>query len=102
MMVSTSYGRVYVGVCKPRKVTTAEGLAWEIRGEVAAMCRSSVESGISLMMCCPSGVWPGQEDLDLMISDVLERACIRGTRREVKEAPPEYLDKDIFRFFKSA
>ncbi len=102
MMVSTPFGRVFVGVCEPRKATTEEGLAWDVRGEVAAMCRSSEESGVSLVMCCPSGDWPEDKDLDMMVLKVLERAGVRRTHLEVKEVPPEYFDKDTFRFFKSA
>jgi len=101
-MVLTPHGRVHVGVCEPRKATTEDGLVLEVKGEVAAMCRSSVESGVSLVLCCPSGDWPGDKDLDMMVLNELERAGVQGIQLEVKEVPPEYFDKDTFRFFKSA
>ncbi len=102
MMVLTPYGRVFVGVCEPRKTTTEEGLVLEVKGEVAAMCLSSEESDVSLVMCCPSGDWPGGRDLDGMILGVLERAGIERTRFEVREVSPEHFDEDTFRFFKPA
>ncbi|GAH92201.1 unnamed protein product, partial [marine sediment metagenome] len=39
---------------------------------------------------------------DMMVVNELERAGVQGIQLEVKEVPPEYFDKDTFRFFKSA
>ncbi len=102
MMVSTPYGKVFVGVCEPRKATTEEGLVREVRGEVAAMSLSSEERGVSLVMLCPSRDWPGERDLDEMILGVLKSVGIERTRLEVKEVSPVVFDKDTFRFFEIA
>ncbi len=102
MMVCTPNGRVFAGVCEPREATTETGLARDVKGEVAAMCNWCAGEKVSLVMCCPSGDWPGGKDLDRMASAFSRRAGVTRKSLKMEEVPPEYFDKDTFRFFEAA
>lgn len=87
---------------KPREATIGSDVAFDIRGEIVAVCEWSRENGVLLVMSCPSGDWPKDKDLDKMALEVLRRAGISRTQLKVKKIPEEYFGKSGLRFFESA